>query len=325
MAAVRLLLDLLRDLRVLPEKPREDDHSPRHATEISFERYLIEERRLSQATLRNTLPFVHRFLSERFEGRPVCLRDVRPSDVTQFVLRHAHTMSPSRAKLLVGALRSYFRFLQLCGEITTDLSAAVPTVPNWRLSTVPKSIAPGQVELLLKSCNRQTATGRRDYAILLLLARLGLRAGEVAALSLEDINWESGEITVRGKLSRRDRLPLPTDVGEALSAYLCDGRARCATRRVFLTSRAPIRELAGRHAVGAIVERALTRAGISSPQKGSHLLRHSLAVRMLQRGASLREIGEILRHRHLNTTAIYAKVDLKALRALAQPWPGGEA
>lgn len=322
-AAVRLLQDLLRDRGVLPELPRTEDR--RHATEITFEQYLREERHVSPATLLNTLPFVRRFLADRFSMEPVCLLSVCPSDITHFVLRYARTMSPARAKLLVGALRSYFRFLYLRGEIVTDLGAVVPTVASWRLSTVPKSIEPYQVEVLLKSCRRCTATGRRDYAILLLLARLGLRAGEVAAMTLDDIDWEAGEMTVRGKGPRCDRLPIPRDVGEALAAYVRDGRPRCATRRVFLTSRAPIRELATHGTVGAIVERALERTGIPSAHKGAHLLRHSLAVRMLRRGASLGEIGEILRHRRVDTTAIYAKVDLVSLRALAQPWPGGES
>jgi len=323
-AAVRILVELLRDQHVLPEPQQAGGGSTQHATENSFERYLMQERCLSQATLRNTLPFVRRFLADRFGTGPVSLADIRPLDITHFVLRYARALSPSRAKLLVGALRSYFRFLFLRGEIATNLGAAVPTVADWRLSSLPKSIEPEQVERLLKSCDRRTATGRRDYAVLLLLARLGLRAGEVMALTLDDLDWGAGELSVRGKGSRRDQLPMPQDVGEALVAYLRNGRPRCTTRRVFLTARAPIRELDGHQAAGCIVRRALARAGIHSARKGAHLLRHSLAVRMLRRGASLAEIGEILRHRRLDTTAIYAKVDLTALRALAQPWPGGE-
>jgi site-specific recombinase XerD len=324
-AAVGSLLELLRDLGVLAEKHQEVGGNLQHPTEIAFGQYLKQERGLSQASLPNILPFVHRFLTDRFGTGLISLADVGPADITQFVLRYAKTMSPGRAKLLVGALRSYFRFLHLRGEIVADLSGAVPTVADWRLSSVPRSIEPQQVERLLKICDRRTATGRRDYAVLLLLARLGLRGGEVAALTLDELDWEAGQITIAGKGSRRDRLPIPQDVGEALVACLRDRPPRCSTRRVFLTSRAPVRELAAHGSVGAIVSRCLARAGIPSPQKGSHLLRHSLAVRMLRGGASLAEIGEILRHRQLDTTAIYAKVDLTALKSLAQPWPGGEA
>ncbi len=322
-AAVRSLLELLRERGVLPERP--GGGSPPHPIEISFEQYLRQERRLSPATLHNTLPYVKRFLAERFGRGPVSLEEVRPSDIHHFVLRHAHSQSPGRTQLMVGALRSFLRFLYIRGESATDLAGAVPTVAAWRLSSVPKSIEPEQVERLLKSCNRRTATGRRDYAVLLLLARLGLRGGEVAALTLDDLDWGAGEISVRGKGSRHDRLPMPQDVGEALVAYLHDGRPHGATRRVFLTSRAPVRELADQRTVGCIVSRALARAGIRAPRQGAHLLRHSLAVRMLRRGASLAEIGTILRHRRLDTTAIYAKVDLTTLSSLALPWPGGEA
>jgi site-specific recombinase XerD len=321
MAAIRLLQDLLRERGVLPELPPPEDR--RHTTEIVFEQYLREERRVSPSTLASTLRFVHHFLADLFGAKSVGLASMSPADITGFVLQHARTMSPARAKRLACALRSYLRFLYLRAEITTDLAAVVPTVPGWRLTGVPKSIDPQQVEALLKSCTRRTPTGRRDYAILLLLARLGLRGGEVSSMTLDDIDWEAGELLVRGKGYRHDRLPIPKDVGEAVVAYLRDGRPRCASRHVFLTSRAPVHEL--RRSVGAIVLRAIDRAGIDAPHKGSHLLRHSLAVQMLQRGASLGEIGEILRHRHLDTTAIYAKVDLNALRSLAQSWPGGAA
>lgn len=321
-AAIRWLLKLLRELGVLPGEPSREDSVPRHATEISFEQYLRQERCLSQATVLIVLPFVRRFLTDRFGVAAIRLADIRHSDITQFILRHAHVHSPKRAKLLVYALRSYFRFLYLRGESAADLSAAVPTVAEWRMSDVPKSIEPEQVEHLLKICSRRVDMGRlRDYAILLLLARLGLRAGEIRALTLEDIHWEAGEITVHGKGSRCDLLPIPSDVGEALAAYLRNGRPPCTTRRVFLTVRAPARELS---AVSCVVRRALARAGIQSGHKGAHLLRHSLAVRMLRKGASLADIGEVLRHRQMDTTAIYAKVDLTALRTLAQPWPGGE-
>lgn len=321
-SAAAVMLELLRQRSVAPPRPAKTD--PRHAIEEDFERYLREERRLSQASLDNMLPFVQRLLSERFGRAPILLKELEPSDVTDFVLQSIGTLSPSRAKLLAGALRSFFRFLLMRGEIAADLAAAVPTVADWRMAVVPKGIAPGQVRRLLRSCDRRTATGRRDYAVLLLLARLGLRAGEVAALTLDDIDWETGEIVVRGKGSRFDRLPLPPDVGEALVAYL-RRRPQCVTRRIFVTARAPIRDLVDRRAVSCIVRRGFTRAGLDLPRKGAHVLRHTLASDLLRRGASLPEIGELLRHRRLDTTTIYAKVDLAALRALALPWPGGGA
>jgi len=165
--------------------------------------------------------------------------------------------------------------------------------------------------------------GERNYAILLLLARLGLRAGEIVAMTLDNIDWEAGELTVRGKGGRQARLPLPRDVGEALANYLRHGRPQCSSRCVFIRARAPCRGFANSAAITTIVERAIGRAGLKPPSRGAHVLRHSLATAMLRKGASLAEIGEVLRHRHADTTAIYAKVDLDALRTIAQPWPGG--
>jgi site-specific recombinase XerD len=321
-SASTLMLKLLRELDVTPPRPAR--LSPRHPIERSFERYLREERRLSQASLDNALPYVRRLLAHRFGDGAIVLDALQPSDVTGFVLSTVRTMSPSRAKLLVGALRSFFRFLLSRGEIAVDLTGAVPSVADWRLSSVPKGIEPRDVRRLLKSCDRRTPTGRRDYAVLLLLARLGLRGGEVAALTLDDIDWEAGELTIRGKGPRADCLPLPKDVGEAIVAYLRRGRPTCATRHLFVTARAPIRPFK-QTAVGCIVRRSIARAGVDAPRKGAHVLRHTLAIQMLRRGASLPEIGELLRHRRLDTTAIYAKVDLRALRALAQPWLGGAA
>jgi site-specific recombinase XerD len=222
---------------------------------------------------------------------------------------------------MVTALRSFLRFLLQRGEIDVDLAASVLTVADWRLSTVPKYLAAEEIERLLEALDRGTSTGRRDYAILLLLARLGLRAGEVVALELEDIDWRAGELNVRGKGLRHDRLPLLSEVGEALAAYLHTDRPKSPTRRVFLCMKAPCRGLAGPSTVTTIVRRALERAGLHPPTKGAHLLRHSLATGMLNHGASMAEVRELLRHRASATTEIYAKVDFSALRALAQPWP----
>ena len=223
------------------------------------------------------------------------------------------------------AFRSFFRFLFQKGELQTNLAASVPTVASWRLSTVPKYLVPKEVKRVLKACNRRKAIGRRDYAILLLLARLGLRAGEVVALQLEDVNWRAGEILVRGKGLLHEQMPLPPDVGQALASYVRRDRPPCQTRRVFLCMKAPRRGFAHPSTLSTIVRRALARADLHPPLKGAHLLRHSLATSMLRSGAKMGEIAEILRHRALNSTEIYAKVDFEGLRSLAHPWPMGGA
>lgn len=322
------LLHLIRHLReagVIPVPVSQTDDNELLRLERGFSQYLVQERGLVQPTLINYLPYVQRFLSERFGTNNIVLDELRPPDISRFILRHAHNMSPGRAKLMVIALRSFFRYLLWRGDINTDLAAAVPTVADWRLSTLPKSLPPQDVERLLQSCDRATATGQRNYAILLLLARRSLRAGEVVAMTLDDINWNSGELTIHGKGLRTDKLPLPPDVGEALAAYLRYGRPQCSTRRVFIRMKAPLRGFANSSDISSLVSRALTRAGLNPARRGAHLLRHSLAVRMLQEGASLGEIGEILRHCLTNTTEIYTKISLAALRPLAQPWPGEEA
>jgi site-specific recombinase XerD len=232
-------------------------------------------------------------------------------------------MSPGRVKLMVTALRSFLRFLFQHGQIEANLAEAVPAVVDWRLSTIPKYLSVEEIEGLLDACDQSTSTGRRDRAILLLLARLGLRAGEVVALELDDIDWRAGEIVVRGKGLLHDHLPLLPEVGEALAAYLRSDRPLVSTRRVFVRMWAPLRGFAGPSTVSTIVRRALERAGLNPPAKGAHLFRHSLATGMLRSGASMAEIGEILRHRRPSTTEIYAKIDTGGLRSLAQPWPVG--
>jgi site-specific recombinase XerD len=282
---------------------------------------LRRERGLVTDTIRRYLPFVDKFLLERFRRRPFLLKALNASDISDFVLQHSHSMGVRTAQLMTTAFRSFFRFLLQKGELQANLAASVPTVADWRLSTVPKYLTPEEIERVLKACDRRMATGRRDYAILLLLARLGLRAGEVVALQLEDINWRAGEILVRGKGLLHDRMPLPADVGEALASYLRRDRPPCQTRRVFVCTKAPRRGFAGPSTLTTIVRRALDRANLHPEFKGAHLLRHSLATSMLRSGATMGEIGEVLRHRAPNTTEIYAKVDFDGLRSLAHCWP----
>jgi integrase/recombinase XerD len=199
------------------------------------------------------------------------------------------------------------------------LAGGLSGVAHWRLSHIPKFLAPGEIKRLLKSCDRHTLAGQRDYAILLLLARLGLRGGEVLAMTLDDLDWERGEVLVRGKGQRLERLPLPTDVGAALVNYLRHVRPGCSSRKVFIRLKAP-RHALRQSGICCVVHRALKRAGLSPTFKGAHLFRHSLATQMLRRGASLGEIGQLLRHRQPTTTQIYAKVDIEALRGIALPW-----
>lgn len=320
---LKRFLALLRSKGLLPPEAPLPMKSARQRAEDDFERYLSQERGLSRATLLNYLPIVRRFLAERFGQKPLRFDQLRAHDITWYVKRHAHDLCLKRTGLMVTALRSFLRHLRHKGCIATDLAAAVPGVAAWRFSTLPKFLPIDQVQRVLKSCNRKTPTGRRDYAILMLLARLGLRAGEVVALTLDDLRWDTGEIAVQGKGLRQSRLPIAQEVGRVLADYLQKGRPSCSSRRLFIRACAPRQGFADSGAVSTLVRRALERAGVSSASKGAHLFRHSLATHMLRRGATLAEIGELLRHRGINTTAIYAKVDLEALRPLAQPWPGG--
>jgi site-specific recombinase XerD len=242
-------------------------------------------------------------------------------DIDRFLLNHAHERTPKVAQLMVAALRSFLRFLFRHGEIRRDLSAAVPTVAAWRLSEIPKYIKPDEVESLLEGCDRTTSVGRRNYSILLLIARLGLRAGEIVALELDDINWRASELTIRGKGQFCDRLPLPQSVGAALAIYLKNDRPMCSTRRVFVRTRAPYQGFKDSTTVSTIVRRTVEQSGLDTPSKGAHLLRHSLATGMLREGASMAEIGELLRHRSPNSTEIYAKVDIEGLRSIVRIWP----
>jgi integrase/recombinase XerD len=314
-------LDHLRKRDVVADRKLVRERSPLADLLSRYEKHLRSERGLVAATILNYQSFVRKFLLERFHGRPLLLKALKASDISDFILRHAHGMDVRGAQLMTTAFRSFFRFLFQKGELQADLAASVPTVANWRLSTVPKYLVPKEVKRVLKACNRRTAVGRRDYAILLLLARLGLRAGEVVALQLEDVNWRAGEILVRGKGLLHDRMPLPPDVGQALASYVRRDRPRCQTRRVFVCTKAPRRGFANPSTLSTIVRRALTRADLHPPLKGAHLLRHSLATSMLRSGAKMGEIAEILRHQALNTTEIYAKVDFEGLRSLAHPWP----
>jgi integrase/recombinase XerD len=323
-AALDHLMAFLGAKRVIPQKKRSTPPAaPAERRAQAYGQYLRQDRALSKATIINYVPFIGDFLKDRFGAGPVKLSRLRAAEVVRFVQSRACRLHVKRAKLMTTALRSFFQYARLRGAIRLDLAAAVPIVANWSMASIPRAIAPEQTQKLLTSIDRKTAVGRRDYAILLLLARLGLRSGEVACLELDDVDWSAAHLSVRGKGARRTEMPLPAEVGAAIAAYLRRGRPHCTSRRLFLRIKAPIRGFQGTGGVGSIVRHRLKRASITAPTYGAHQFRHGLASDMLRKGASLAEIGAVLGHHHPDTTRIYTKIDLKALHTLAQPWPGG--
>ncbi len=321
--ALNHFIDFLRCKRVIPAaKISTRQLTPAEHCTRAYERYLREDRALAKATILNYVPFIEEFLKDRFSDGQAKLSQLTARDVVRFVQRQAPRLHVKRAKLMTTALRSFCQYARFRGEVTLNLAAAVPIVANWSMTSIPRAIAPDQIRQLLTSIDRHTAMGRRDYAIVLLLARLGLRSGEVVSLELDDIDWSAGRLTVRGERGQRSEMPIPTDVGKAIAAYLQHGRPHSASRRVFLRTKAPICGFRGSCGIGSIVRHRLKRARIEAPTHGAHQFRHGLATEMLRQGASLAEIGAVLGHRHPDTTRIYSKVDLKALHTLAQSWPG---
>jgi integrase/recombinase XerD len=284
-----------------------------------YRRYLLVERGLTEGTARGYVDKMRPFVATRLHGDVLDLSGITAADVTGYVRAVCPGRATGSAKLIVSALRSLLRWLHLTGQLPVSLAEAVPAVAGWKLSNLPKGLQPAQLSRLLAGCDRRTSTGRRDYAVLLLLSRLGLRAGEVARLALDDIDWRRGEITIIGKGNRGEKLPLPADVGEAITVYLRDGRpANAEGRTVFVRVHAPLRAL-GTGGITMIVFDAAKRAGL--PKMHAHRLRHTAATAMLRAGSPLSEVGQVLRHRSALSTAIYAKVDRDALSVLARPWP----
>lgn len=286
--------------------------------------HLRDHRGLCLRTIEVYSPFVRAFVVA--QQLPEGAAGLGASAVRSYLLDRSRSRSASFVKLLTAALRSFLRFCFFEGTTAADLSMAVPPVRRWRLAAVPPTLAAEGVERVIGAIDRSTPRGGRALAIVLLLARLGLRAGEIVTLDLGDIRWDVGEIMVRGKGRLHDRLPLLEDVGEALALYLREARGPSASRRVFLRHYAPRVGLSGPHAVSVIARDALRRAGLHLDGRvGAHVFRHSLATRMIQRGASLGEISQVLRHRAIETTQLYAKVEFEALRGVALPWPSAEA
>lgn len=291
---------------------------------VEFGRWLDRQCGLAPVTIHNYCWHAGQFLAALPQPVHVSVSLLDAGTVTAFMVGFCRDRNANSAKSMARSVRSFLRFAHATGQTPADLRGAVPASADWRLASLPKTVPAADLERLLAVARRSafTATGRRDYAILLLLARLGLRRGEVAGLRLDDIDWRAGELAVTGKGSRVERLPLPAGPGEAIVAWLANGRPGCETRSVFTTLRPPGRPLSP-GAVGHIVGTACQRAGLG--RIGAHRLRHTLASAMLRAGASLPEVGQVLRHRSASSTAIYAKVDEAALRPLAPPWPGTAA
>lgn len=320
--ALALLLIFLREHGICPAAASCATAVDRVAAD--FAEHLQRNHALAPASVDTYTTVAKQFLTWRFGKAEVCLRDLRPSDAIAFVRQESTRMAPPAVKGVANALRSFLRFGAFRGEVPAGLAASVPSVATWTTTPpIPKAIAAEHAQRAIDSCDRSTAVGRRDRAVLLLLARLGLRACEVIRLALDDIDWDQAQLCVRGKGGRQSLLPLPADVGAAIAAYLQSGRPTCEDRHLFLRSVAPVRGLLdGSDGVGSIVRYALARAKVDAPHRGSHQFRHALAAHMLRQGASLPEIGQVLRHRSPQTTSIYAKVDLDALRTVAIAWPG---
>jgi integrase/recombinase XerD len=314
------LIEYLTRLGVIPTPVHVVPEGPAKALLERYRDYLTNERGLVDRSVDFHEHVAHQFVtSVQVEGS-LDWASVSAVDVTRFVVASCQGKVGAHAPKFVPALRSFLRFALLEGCINLPLAQAVPSVAGWRMSSLPRGIGHDEVTRLLDSCDRDKPAGRRDYAVLTLFIRLGLRAGEVAAMGLDDLDWRAGELTVHGKGRRDEKLPLPHDVGEVIADYLRHGRPPSTSRSVFLRLYAPYRGLSVPAVIWAVYN-ACDRTGL--PRFGAHRLRHTAASDMLRAGASLAEIGAVLRHRSSQTTAIYAKVDSRSLGTLARPWPEG--
>lgn len=319
-------LAYLRRHELISAKVSETPETSSSALERRYSDFLRNDKGLAEASLRVYLPPVADLLGYlRKQNGSIPLHRLDASVLRAFLFTRMQGRSSESVRLLTISLRSFLRFLHAQGEISHDLTAAIPSVRRWAQPDVPKKLTPDEVARILRSPDRTTATGRRDLAILLLLAELGLRASEVISLELGDIHWRTGEILIRGKGRQQDLLPLPRAVGAALARYLRLDRGVRPTQRVFLRANAPHVPLTGPASIGHIVRNAMTQADVERPKQiAAHLFRHTLASRMLQQGASLRDISEVLRHRAPSSTEIYAKIDMRSLDEVIRPWPRKE-
>lgn len=317
-------LDYLRLRNVVRSCPLEPPETVSSALVDRYANFLRNEKGLAELSLKVYLPVAEELLHYLEEDHAISsVRRLDASVLRAFLFERAQARSSECVRLLATSLRSFLRFLHAEGEIPNDLTAAIPTVRRWTHPDIPKKLTPAEVKRVLKAPDPETPTGRRDYAILLLLARLGLRSSEILSIELGDLHWRTGEIVIRGKGNRQDLLPLPRDVGSAIASYLRRDRGARPARRVFLRTIAPRVPLTGPASIGHIVRRTMAKAEVARPmQIAAHLFRHTLASNMLQHGASLQEISEVLRHQAHTSTEVYAKIDMKALQEVARPWPG---
>ncbi len=309
--------------------------APKQKTPTAFERlameyaaYLREQRGLAEATIYHCMRFLDRFMTFRFGEKLGDLNDITPDDIVRFLREVMSRKSPYRDRTPPTHLRSLFRFLFWSGKTKRDLASSLPRVAMGRASHLSRALPPEEIERLVDAVWAPDAVSRRNYAMLMMLARLGLRAPEVIAIQLDDIDWRTGTILIRGKGKRHDRMPLPEDAGKAIVDYIRNGR-RGSSRTLFVANKPPYRPFVNAQILNTTLRAAFKATGLRPPQMyiGAHLLRHSLATDMLRKGASLDEIGDVLRHRSRRATAIYARHDIEGLRSIARAWPaeGGRA
>ena len=322
-AALKRWLSLLREEGAIA--PAELPPLTSHDRIFSeFDAYLRTERGLAPKSIVRHLPIIRRFLHEVCPAGDDDLGKISQQEVIRYIERHAQDWSPGTGKAMCWSLRAFLRYLHHQGLNPRALADCVPSIRRWKLASLPTFLPAAQVQKALDGCDRATRMGRRDYAILMMLAKLGLRADEVATLTLDDIDWRASEMLVRAKGRQRARMPIPPDVGAAIVGYLRNGRPKSSCRRLFIRALAPHVGFASGCAITMIAKTALDRVGIKGcAHRGAHIFRHSLATELLRSGATLTEIGQLLRHESHDTTRIYAKVDIEALRTLSLPWPGG--
>ena len=311
----------LLDIGVTQPVPLTEAQQARVALLTDFETYLVKHRGLSPRSLPHALGFARRFLDHRFGEKPIDLGRLRPADALSFM---EHALAGRHYRHAVAThVRNFLQYLFGCGATATNLALSVPKIAKRWGKRLPRHLSPEGVDAVLAWVRDNPRHGARDYAMLLIMARLGLRAAEVIAIQLEDIGWRAGELLVRGKGNLHDRVPISVEVGGALSRYLREERGPASCRTMFVTHRAPHRPFKNGQIINTVLKGALKATGQKpvTPYVGSHLLRHSLATQLVNTGASLDEVGDVLRHRSRTSTMIYARLDIDGLRSVAMPWP----